>query len=88
MRNIETAARCSIHTLAFIERSPGIQPSIQKIPADEAFQFLLRDRATYGRRVDNLHEKAVRRLVAVPSYRLRYDNLEEGRKLVENLLDG
>jgi hypothetical protein len=86
-RSVKTAAHCSIRTLAFLDRSPGIQPSIEKIPADEALRLLLRDHATYGSRVDDLHEKTIRRLVAGPVYRLRYDNLEQGRKLVENLLD-
>jgi hypothetical protein len=40
---------------------------------------------SYGEDVDEIHERAVRRLVEVPAYRARYELIEDGVQLLSAL---
>jgi hypothetical protein len=83
---IETASRCTVGWLAFLDRGP-FAPSLRKLPAEEALELLLRDRATYGPQTDQFHGEALRGLASLPSYRLRYETLTDGRNLLDSLTD-
>jgi hypothetical protein len=85
---IRTATRCRIGCVAFLERNHGAAPGIVALPRKEAVERLLRDRPSYGAEVDARHERTISRLVDRPAYRLRYDSLEDGIRLVARLADG
>jgi hypothetical protein len=81
---IETASRCTVGCLAFLDRGP-FAPSLRKLPAEDALEHLLRDRATFGPQTDTFHEEVLRTLASLPSYRLRYQTLTDGRSLLDSL---
>ncbi|HLI82388.1 MAG TPA: hypothetical protein VKV17_00635 [Bryobacteraceae bacterium] len=83
---IETESRCTVRCLAFLDRGP-FSPSLRKLAAREALELLLRDRPTYGPQTDKIHEEAFRTLASLPSHRLRYKTLMEGRNLLTSLID-
>ena len=85
---IRIASRCPIRGLAFLDRKYGGVDGIAQMPKDEALEQLLRDRPSYGAAVDALHERTIRQLVELPAYRLRYQSLEAGLRLVTRLADG
>jgi hypothetical protein len=83
---IETESRCTVGCLAFLDRGP-FAPSLRKLSAEDALELLIRDRATFGPQTDRFHEEALRKLASLPSYRLRYKRLADGRNLVDSLTD-
>ena len=85
---IRTASRCPIRGMAFLDRKHGGVDGIARMPKNEALEELLRDRPGYGAAVDALHERTIRQLVELPAYRLRYQSLEDGVRLVTRLADG
>jgi len=85
---IRTASRSTIRAVAFLDRKHGGAATIAGIPGSEAIEELLRDRPSYGPEVDARHEKAIRQLLDVPAYRLRYQTLKDGVRLVARLADG
>jgi hypothetical protein len=83
---IETASRCSISCLAFLDRGSGVSAPMNRLSTDEACDLLLRDRPLYGlEEVDALHERTLRSLAELPAYRLRYGRPEDGCELVTRL---
>ena len=84
---IRTASRCAIRGVAFLDRTSGVA-GIEEMRISEALEGLLRDRPNYGSRVDARHERTIMRLVELPAYRLQYQSLEDGVKLVARLADG
>jgi hypothetical protein len=85
---IRTASRCAIRGVAFLDRTRAGVAGIEKMRISEALEGLLRDRPSYGSAVDARHERTILRLVELPSYRLRYQSLEDGVRLVARLADG
>jgi len=81
---IRPAGRAPIGALAFLERRQG-PPGALRIPGEEAVDRLLADMPTYGEDIDELHERTVRRLAEAPAYRVRYQSLEDGVKLISGL---
>jgi len=78
---IRTALRCRIGALALLDRSRRAQPAIVRAePAALARQLL--NSASYGERVDALHESAARRLLDLPACRLQYESLDDGLRLL------
>jgi hypothetical protein len=85
---IPTASRCAIGGVAFLERTHGGTARIARMPGSEALEELLADRPSYGPAVDARHERTIRRLMEVPAYRLQYQTVEDGVRLVARLADG
>lgn len=85
---MRTALRCVITGVAFLDRTQGGTAGIEKMPRSEALEGLLADRPSYGATVDARHEKAIRRLLELRAYRLRYQSVEDGVRLVSRLADG
>jgi hypothetical protein len=85
---IRTATRCTIGCMAFLERDHGAAPGIMALARSESLDRLLRDRPSYGAAVDARDERTIGRLVDAPAYRLRYESLEDGIRLVARLADG
>jgi hypothetical protein len=81
---IRTADRAPVDAIVFLERNGGTA-DVRRISAEDALERLLRDLPSYGEEVDDLHERAVRRVAAAPAYRLRYESLEDGIRLLSAL---
>jgi hypothetical protein len=74
--------------VAFLERNHGAAPAIVALAPSEALERLLLDRPSYGAEVDARDERTISRLVDQGAYRLRYESLEDGMRLVARLADG
>lgn len=83
---IRTALQCPIAHLVFLDRRSGAGPRRQAMPPAEAIGRLLRDMPSYGEEVDARHEKAVRRLLEVPAYRLEYEALGDAMRLLSEII--
>jgi len=81
---IRTAERVPVDAIVFLERGAGT-PEVHRVSAEDALELLLRDLPSYGEEVDDLHERTVRRVAAAPAYRLRYDSLQDGIRLLSAL---
>jgi hypothetical protein len=81
---IRTASRCPIGCLVFLDRRNGAA-RMEAMPSADAVDLLLRDMPSYGEEADARHETAVRRLLAVPAYRLRYEELDDALRLLSGL---
>jgi len=81
---IPTASRCRVDAVILLDRRAGV-PGARPIPAAEAIEHLLRDMPWYGDEVRARYETTSRRLLAVPAYRLTYQNLDEAVTLLSQL---
>jgi hypothetical protein len=79
--HIRTANSAPIGALAFLDRGPG-PPALRRISPEEALDLVLADMPCYGPEVDALHERAVRRLVEAPAYRINYQSVDDGIALL------
>ena len=70
--------------MAFLERRPG-PADAQRISGEEALDRLLADMPSYGEEVDELHERAVRRLAEAPAYRRATNRSRDGVELISAL---
>jgi hypothetical protein len=78
---IRTALRCRIGGLAWLDRSRAGRPEIWQVePAEVARQLL--SSCSYGEEVDAMHERATRRLLDLPAWRLQYESLDDGLRLL------
>ena len=82
---IRTAVRCRIDTVVFLERTAGAGAHAERMPAAEVIESWLREGPSYGDEVLSRHEKAMRRIAAMPAYRMRYDTLDEAVDLLAKL---
>jgi energy-coupling factor transporter ATP-binding protein EcfA2 len=82
---IQTASRCRIDCVVFLERQRGSATRAQALPPGEVVETLLRDMPSYGDEVRAMVEKAVRRLRQVPAYRMQYDALGDAVELLSEL---
>jgi hypothetical protein len=81
---IHTADRTPVGAIVFLERGGGLA-EVRRISREDALERLLRDLPSYGEEVDDLHERTVRRVTAAPAYRLRYESIEDGIRLLSAL---
>lgn len=81
---IQTALHCRIEAIVFLDRRRGT-PGLEAAPAEETAEALLAEMPSYGHEVRSRHERAVRRLLEVPAYRLRYERLEHAVELLDGL---
>jgi hypothetical protein len=81
---IRTADTVPIGAVAFLEREAGPASAIP-VTGDEAVERILADMPSYGDAVDAMHGRTVRRLAAVPAFRLRYERLEDATRLLAEI---
>jgi hypothetical protein len=82
--HIRTALRAPVSAVVFLERGPG-KPGIHRLTGTEAAEELLAELPEYGGATDAMHERTVRRLAAAPAWRMRYQTLEEGIRILGTL---
>ena len=83
--HLQTASRCPIGGLVFLDRRSGGRAFRESIPPGEAIDRLLCGLPTYGPEVDAMHERAIRSLHGLPAWCLRYERLEDGIRLLQEL---
>ena len=81
---IRTALHCRVDAIVFLDRRSGT-PGLVAAPREETADALLAAMPSYGHEVRSRHERAVRRLLEVPAYRLRYERLEDAMELLDGL---
>jgi hypothetical protein len=82
---IQTASRCRIGCVVFLERRRGGATRAEALPQGEVVETLVRDMPSYGEEVRALVEKTVRGLRQVPAYRMQYDSLDDAVTLLSKL---
>lgn len=80
---IETAQHCDVDFLVFLER--GESGGLSRLSDEDAMERMLADSGSYGPATFARHERAMRRLLHAPAYRLRYATLEEALSELERL---
>ena len=83
---IRTALRCGVGGLAWLDRRRGARPAMERVDPSEVARELLNS-ASYGEEVDAMHERATRRLLALPACRLQYESLDDGLRLLSEFGD-
>jgi hypothetical protein len=81
---VVVGARAPIDKVTFLDRGPG-RPSVIRMDREESLDRMLSDLPTYGPEVDAIHDTTVRRLAEAPAYRLRYESLEDGVRLLSEI---
>ena len=85
---IRTAVRCEVDYLIALARRPpgtGAPACLVPISPPEIIEQMKTDSSTYGERVHELHERTLARLMAVQAWRLEYESLEEGMRLLSEI---
>jgi hypothetical protein len=83
LSGIRTAVQCEVKLMVFLDR--GKSAGLEKIGAESALEQMMLHSTSYGEETQARHEKALRRLLRVPSYRLRYERLPEAIEALEGL---
>ena len=83
---IRTSRRCRVDSVVFLDRCAGTSPAIWPITSEEMMERLMGDMNSDGEEVNAMYEKTVRRLAEVPSYRMRYEGLDEAIGLLAKLV--
>ena len=83
--DVRSAKRCPIAGLVFLDRQSGGAARAESMTSSAAVEALLDDMPSYGEEVNAIHERAVRALLGVPAWRLHYQSLEDGIRLVSEI---
>jgi hypothetical protein len=82
---LQSARRCEIRALVFVDRESGGTPRLESMPSGETTDRLLADLPSYGPQVNAVHEATVRSLAELPAWRLHYRELDEAIALLRGL---
>jgi hypothetical protein len=83
LAGIRAAVRCEVNRIVFLDR--GESAGLEKMGAECALEHMMRGSGSYGPETLARHEKALRRLLRMPAYRLRYQRLEDAMEALESL---
>jgi hypothetical protein len=83
---IETAARCRIERIVFIERQARGTGRVRPVAADTVMERLLAELAAYREEVRARHERSIATLRAVPAWEMRYSTLPEAIRMLRELM--
>jgi hypothetical protein len=81
---LRTSLRCPVDHLVLLDRRAGAA-RLDSISAREVVDKLLADMPAYGERVRILYDRTLSRLVDAAAWRMRYETLEQGLKLLSEL---
>jgi len=80
---IRTAIRCEVGRNVFLDRGKNL--GLERIGVDSALEQMMQDSNSHGAETRARHEKALRRLLQAPSYRLGYERLQDAIETLEDL---
>jgi hypothetical protein len=82
---IETATRCPVAALVFLDRESGGLPRAESITSPEAVSLLLDDMPNYADEVNAMYERTVNALLGVPAWRLHYQSLDDAIRILAEI---
>lgn len=83
LAGIRGAVRCDVQRMVFLDR--GKSPALDRMGGESALEQMLQDSRSYSVETQGRHETALRRLLRMPSYRLRYERLQDAIEVLEGL---
>jgi len=83
---IRIASRCRIESLVLLDRQSGGRPRRERVLGGEAVDYMLGELPTYGSEVDAMHERTLRRLQSLSAWRICYESLDQGLRLLQEIL--
>jgi len=83
LAGIRGAVRCEVQRMVFLDR--GNSGGLERIGAESALEQMMQNSYSYSLETQARHEKALRRLLRMPSYRLRYERLQDAVEALESL---
>lgn len=83
LAGIRGAVRCEVQRMVFLDR--GNSGGLERIGAESALEQMMQNSYSYSLETQARHEKALRRLLRIPSYRLQYERLTDAVEALENL---
>jgi serine kinase of HPr protein (carbohydrate metabolism regulator) len=83
LSGIRSAVRCDVKRMVFLDRGkPG---GLERIGEESALEKMMQDSYCYGPETQARHERALRRLLRTPAYRLRYERLQDAMDALKSL---
>jgi hypothetical protein len=84
--DVDAALECNIHYLVFLQRDGRRCAELCKINRAHALERMWRDRAILDKPVIRKHAQSLRKLAQLPSYELRYGDLDCAVSKLESLV--
>jgi hypothetical protein len=88
LAHVQSAGRTEIGAVVLLERQAGAAPAAQPVSAREVLERMLCDMPSYGAEVNAMHERTMRRLLTVPTFRLRYGAWEDAVRYLARIAAG
>jgi hypothetical protein len=83
LSGIRGAVRCEVKRMVFLDR--GKSAGLERIGVESALEQMMQHSTSYGAETQARHENALRRLLHLPLYRLRYERLQDAIEALEGL---
>jgi hypothetical protein len=83
LAGIRTAVQCEVKRLVFLDR--GKSAGLERMGVESALEQMMQDSRSQSEETQARHEKALRRLLHAPAYRLRYERLQDAIEALESL---
>jgi hypothetical protein len=80
---IRTALQCQVRRNVFLDRGNSV--GLERIGVEKALEEMMQDSRALGAETQARHEKALRRLLHAPAYRLHYERLADAIAALESL---
>ena len=80
---IRSAVRSEVKRMVFLDR--GKAAGLERIGVESALEQMMQDSRSYGEETQARHEKALRRLLHAPMYRLCYERSQDAIEALETL---
>jgi hypothetical protein len=81
---LKTSVTCGVDHLVLLDRRPG-PPCISSVAEDEVRDRLLSDSPNYGEQVRLMYERTICRLSGLRAWRMQYESLDEGIRLLAGI---
>jgi hypothetical protein len=82
---VRTAGRCQAEAVVFLDRSGRRAPGFERLDAGDALEELIGELTNHREETRVRYRRVARGLLEAPAYRMRYESLEEGMALLEDL---
>jgi hypothetical protein len=83
---IRTAPECRIDYIAFLDRRPGIRPSMTRVGNQETRERLLQDMPLFDPELDAQRREALDAIAEAPAFKLSYSNFDEAVPLLDQIV--